>query len=270
MIKKETQNIEFKLNWKEDFLKNVCAFANSDGGILFIGINDNGEIIGIEDTKKLLETLPNIINHKIGIIPSVLIENIDGKQIVKIMVQVSSVPISYQGKYYLRSGSVVLELHGRELSDFLLKKSGITWDALEIDAKWNFEPDNASFELFKKLSYDRLPFAKNENDVFVLIKKLNLLAPSLLPTKAAVLLFDKNPQRFFPQAVIKIGRFVNESDIVSSDIVGGNLFEQAENTLAILRTKYLFSPITYEGVHRREKLQYPFEALREAIFHPVR
>ena len=193
---KENQHIEFKLNWKEDFLKNVCAFANSDGGILYIGINDNGQTIGVEDTTKLLEKLPNIINHKIGIIPAVLSERIDGKQIVKIIIETSSVPISYNGKYYLRSGSIVLELQGRELSDFLLKKSGITWDALEIDAKWDFEPDIKTFELFKKLSYDRLPFAKNENDVHVLIKKLNLLTPSLLPTKAAILLFDKNPPVF--------------------------------------------------------------------------
>jgi len=248
----ETQNIEFKLNWKEDFLKNICAFANSDGGFLYIGINDNGEAIGVEDTNGLLKKLPNIINHKIGIIPTVLVDNIGKKQIIKIIVQASSVPISYNGKYYLRSGSVVLELQGRELSDFLLKKSGITWDALEIDAKWEFEPDIKTFELFKKLSYDRLPFAKNENDVYVLIKKLNLLTPSLLPTKAAILLFDKNPQRYFPQAVIKIGRFINDAEIVSSDIVEGNLFQQAENAIAILKTKYLISPISYEGVPKRK------------------
>jgi ATP-dependent DNA helicase RecG len=265
----ENQHIEFKLNWKEDFLKNVCAFANSEGGILYIGISDNGEVVGVEDTTKLLETLPNIINQKTGIIPFLEIEHINEKQIVKIIVQASSVPISYNGRYYLRSGSVVLELLGRELSDFLLRKSGITWDAIETYTQWDFEPDIATFELFKKLSYDRLPFAKDENDVQVLLKKLNLLTSSLLPTKAAILLFDKNPQRFFPQAVIKIGRFINEADIVSSDIVEGNLFQQAETTLAILKTKYLLSGITYEGAHRRERLEYPYEALREAVFNAL-
>jgi len=150
-MQKEDQHIEYKLIWKDDFLKNVCAFANSEGGILYIGVNDKGEAIGVNDAEKLLETLPNIIKNKIGIIPSVFVESIDKKQIVKIIVQSSSVSISYNGKYYMRSGSVVLELHGRALSDFLLKKSGITWDALEINAKWNFEPDAVTFELFKKL-----------------------------------------------------------------------------------------------------------------------
>jgi ATP-dependent DNA helicase RecG len=156
---KENQYIEFKLNWKEDFLKNVCAFANSDGGMLYIGINDHGEAVGVEGTTKLLETLPNIINQKTGIIPGVVIEHINEKPIVKIIVQASSVPISYNGRYYLRSGSVVIELHGRELSDFLLRKSGITWDALETQVKWEFELDMATIVLFKKLSFDRLPFA---------------------------------------------------------------------------------------------------------------
>ena len=265
----ENQYLEFKLNWKEDFLKNVCAFANSVGGILYIGINAKGEAIGVEDTTKLLETLPNIINQKTGIIPNIVVEQIDKKEIIKIIVQSSSVPISYNGRYYLRSGSVVLELKGRSLSDFLLQKSGITWDAMETNSQFEFEPDIATFELFKKLSYDRLPFAKHEKDVKVLIEKLNLLTPSLLPSKAAILLFDKNPQRFFPQAVIKIGRFINEADIVSSDIIEGNLIQQAENSLAILKTKYLLSPITYEGAHRRELLEYPYEALREAIFNAL-
>ena len=266
---KENHHTEFKSNWKDDFLKNVCAFANSEGGFLYIGLDDQGNPVGVKNISTLLETLPNIISQKIGIIPVIEVENIGEKQIVKIIIQTSSVPISYQGRYYLRSGSVVIELKGRELGDFLLRKSGTTWDSLEIAENWEFEPDPATVELFKKLSFDRLPFAKDEPDVQLLIKKLNLLTSSLSPTRAAFLLFDKNPQRYFPQAVIKIGRFINEADIVSSDIVGGNLFQQAENALAILRTKYLLSTITYEGAHRRETMEYPFGALRESIFNAL-
>lgn len=265
----ESQHIEYKLLWKDDFLKNVCAFANAEGGTLYIGVNDKGEIKGIENTIKLVETLPNIINQKLGIIPSVYIENIEEKQVVKIIVSPSSVPISLNGKYFVRSGSVVLELVGRNLSDFLLQKSGITWDTLDNYRKWHFEPNQETVELFKNLSFDRLPYAKEEKDVNALFRRLNLFTPAITPTNAAILLFDKNPQRFFPQAIVKIGRFINEADIISSDIVEGNLFQQAENTLAILKTKYLLSPITYEGIHRRELLEYPYEALREAIFNAI-
>ncbi len=71
------------------------------------------------------------------------------------------------------------------------------------------------------------------------------------------------------QAHIKIGKFISDADIQTSDIVGGNLFQQIDQTLSILKTKYLLSPITYEGIHRREKLEYPYNALREAILNSI-
>ncbi|GAG72996.1 unnamed protein product, partial [marine sediment metagenome] len=87
--------------------------------------------------------------------------------------------------------------------------------------------------------------------------------------RAAILLFGKNPQRFYPASFLKIGKFITETDIQSSDIVEGNLFEQITNALEILRTKYLISKIKFEGIHRREILEYPYEALREAIINAL-
>ena len=52
-------------------------------------------------------------------------------------------------------------------------------------------------------------------------------------------------------------------------MVEGNLFQQLESTLEILRTKYLVSNIKYEGIHRRDILEYPYEALREAIINAL-
>jgi len=219
----ENQHIEYKSIWKEEFLRNLCAFANSEGGILYVGIQDDGIPIGVSDSAKLLETLPHIINQKLGVIPLCNIEERSGKQIITLEIQPSSAPISYNGRFYIRSGSVVLELHGRELSDFLLRKSGSTWDSYEIDTQYTLDIDNEAVEIFKRLAFDRLPFAKDEIDFQVLLQKLNLLSPTLRPTKAAFLLFDKNPQRLYPQAIVKIGRFISDSDIILSDIVKGNL-----------------------------------------------
>lgn len=83
------------------------------------------------------------------------------------------------------------------------------------------------------------------------------------------MLFGKNPQRFYPSAYLKIGKFLTKTEIQSSDIVEGNLFEQITNALEILRTKYLISKIKFEGIHRREILEYPYEALREAIINAL-
>jgi ATP-dependent DNA helicase RecG len=44
----ESQTVEFKESWRDEYLKTVCAFANTDGGVLYIGVNDNGKVVGVE------------------------------------------------------------------------------------------------------------------------------------------------------------------------------------------------------------------------------
>lgn len=51
----ESQNIEFKSTWRDEYLKVICAFANSDGGRLMVGVDDKGKPIGVKNAKKLLE-----------------------------------------------------------------------------------------------------------------------------------------------------------------------------------------------------------------------
>ena len=59
---KEQQNIEWKSDWKEDYLKWICGFANAQGGKIYIGKNDKGETVGIKNAKKLLEDILNFYN----------------------------------------------------------------------------------------------------------------------------------------------------------------------------------------------------------------
>ena len=51
----ESQTVEFKQVWKDEYLKTICAFANSDGGSFYIGVEDDGSIVGIKSVKSLLE-----------------------------------------------------------------------------------------------------------------------------------------------------------------------------------------------------------------------
>ena len=57
----EHQQIEYKESWHDEYLKWICGYANANGGTLYIGIDDKGDICGIEDSKRLLEDLPNKI-----------------------------------------------------------------------------------------------------------------------------------------------------------------------------------------------------------------
>ena len=52
--KQETQQMEWKWSWQDEFLKWLCGYANADGGILYIGVNDDGYVVGIKDAKRLL------------------------------------------------------------------------------------------------------------------------------------------------------------------------------------------------------------------------
>ena len=67
----ESQNIEYKELWKDEYLKWICGFANAHGGRIYIGINDNGEVVGVKDCKKLMEDIPNKFQSALGIVADI-------------------------------------------------------------------------------------------------------------------------------------------------------------------------------------------------------
>ena len=54
-MQNESQNIEYKESWRDEYLKWICGFANAQGGRIYIGVNDRKEVIGLSDAKRLLE-----------------------------------------------------------------------------------------------------------------------------------------------------------------------------------------------------------------------
>jgi ATP-dependent DNA helicase RecG len=268
MINREAHNTEFKNDWRDEHLKVISAFSNSSGGSLFIGINDRGESLGLKNTDKLLEDIPNKIRSKLGIIPSVELEKIGEYEIIKVTVNPSTVPISYHGKFYLRSGSTIQELQGKDLADFLIRKTGVSWDTAIEDMGGLDSIDKSTIEDFRRFAVDRIPSVARETDIKAIFSKLNLTENDKLK-RAAILLFGNETQKFYNHAIVKIGRFLTETDIQTTDVIKGNLFQQLENTLEILRTKYLQSKIKFEGIHRRDILEYPYEALREAVINAL-
>ncbi len=123
-MKIENQNIEFKTIWKDEYLKSICAFANAQGGTLFIGIEDNGDVTGIKNHKKLLEDLPNKIRDILGVVPQINHKTETNKHYLEIRVKPYNNPVSYRGHFYYRSGSTIQDLNGPALENFLLEKKG--------------------------------------------------------------------------------------------------------------------------------------------------
>lgn len=99
-------------------MKWICGFANAQGGKIYIGIDDNGTVIGVPDSKKLLEDIPNKVRDILGIIVDVNLLIQDGKEYIEICVHPSSYPVNYKGEYHYRSGSRKQLLRGAALTEF--------------------------------------------------------------------------------------------------------------------------------------------------------
>ena len=67
----EHQEIEWKESWRDEYLKWLCGYANAHGGTLIIGKDDDGKVVGVQDSRRLLEDLPNKITNALGIIADV-------------------------------------------------------------------------------------------------------------------------------------------------------------------------------------------------------
>ena len=98
----ENQNIEYKECWHDEYLKWICGFANAHGGKVLIGVNDNGDVVGVENSKKLMEDIPNKIQSALGIVADVNLLTVDHKDFIEISVSSSSYPVNYKGEYHLR------------------------------------------------------------------------------------------------------------------------------------------------------------------------
>jgi ATP-dependent DNA helicase RecG len=267
----ESQNIEYKSNWRDEYLKWICGFANAKGGKIIIGKNDKGEVVGVDNCKRLMDDIPNKTQNHLGIICDINLIESNGKYLIEIEVKPYDIAISYQGKYYYRSGSTKQELKGSALNDFLLKKAGKTWDdVVEVRATKD-DIDLKAIEAFKKgaVKSKRLPFIENEDDINKILDNLLLLEKGKLK-RSAILLFSENSCRFYINAFIKIGRFgKTDDDLKFQEVVEGNAFELAEKTLKVLDRKFFISPITYEGLQRIENWEYPYKAVRETIINAI-
>lgn len=173
-MKREDQNIEFKQLWNDNCFKSVCAFANTRGGKLFVGIDDQGKVTGIKDCAKSLVDIPNKIKDVLGITPEVFAKTRNGKDTIEIKIDYSAAPISFHGHFYIRSGSATSELKGHELSEFLMLKSGRSWDGFIEERASLKDIDISTIKRFKTLAAKRLPFIQSEKTPAAILRKLNL------------------------------------------------------------------------------------------------
>jgi len=266
----EDQHTEWKSSWRDDYLKWVCGFANAQGGVLEIGRNDKGEVVGVDDAERLMEELPNKVRDLLGIMVAVDLRTQGGRQYLHVGIDPYPNPISYKGEYYQRSGSTNQSLKGAALDRFLLRRYGRTWDGSPLPGVAVSDLSPSALAQFRKLAErsGRLDAAALKEPDAVLLDQLKLTEGDYLK-RAAVLLFHPDPLRFVSGAFVKIGYFRTAADLVYHDEVNGDLFTQVRQTLDLLSTKYLKAAVAYEDIVRVERFPVPREALREAVLNAL-
>ena len=205
-----------------------------------------------------------------GILVDVNLHTTTQGDFIEILIEGYPYPVNYKGQYHYRSGSTKQELKAAALDKFLLQKKGKRWDGVPVPTISLTDLKQETFEFFRKRA---IKSQRIEEDILTdtneyLIENLQLKENNFLK-RAAILLFHSNPEKFVTGAYIKIGYFETDDDLKFQDEIHGNLFEQIEKTMDLLFTKYIKSEISYEGINRIEKYEYPRDAFREALLNAI-
>ena len=237
--------------------------------MLVVGRSDTGAAVGVQDAARLLEDLPNKIRNLLGLVVPVHLRREADSDLIEIEVEASPYPVTYRGKYYVRSGSTTQELSGTPLDAFLLRMQGRHWDGVPLPRVQASDLSAAALARFRVLAgrSGRVAPEWLDEPGAALLERLRLTDGAYLK-RAAALLFHPDPEAFIGGAWIKLGAFGdNDADLRFQDEVHGPLLLQVEQVLEMLKAKYLKALISYEGLQRIETLQVPEAALREALLN---
>lgn len=271
-MNKESQNLEWKESWRDEYFKWICGFANAQGGTIFIGKDDEGNLKHLANASKLLEDIPNQVRDILGLMVDVNLLTEEGKDYIELVIEPYPFPISLKGKYYYRSGSTLQELKGGALTKFLLDRQGKKWDGVPIPNVTVDDLKNDTFDFFRKKATktNRLEQEDLEGTNQELLESLQLyLEDENMLKRSAVLLFHPKPEKYFTGAYIKIGFFESDDELIFQDDVSGNLLDQAQKALDLLKTKYSQAIISYQDGSRNETFSFPEEAIREALYNAI-
>ena len=264
MIFTESEVIEFKAQLVGDICKEVIAFANSRGGTLYIGIEDDGNVVGVADADKVTLQLSNMVRDSIKPDVTMFVHYetlcVDGKSIIAATVQkgtdrpyyLSSKGLKPSG-VYVRNGTSADPATDTVIRRMIKETDGISFETMRsLEQRLTFR---AAEEQFKKRN---VPFDDAK------MQTMELVSRDGIYSNIALLLSDQCGH------TVKAATFSGTDKTIMQDRreFGGSLFQQMEEAYAYLdmrnRTK-----ATFEGLYRTDSRDYPQEALREALLNSL-
>ncbi len=264
MIYNESETVELKQELTEGIKHEIIAFANTNGGTIYIGIADNGDIIGLNDLKKEEERVCSMIRDSISpdlaMSTSVSTISDDGKDILKIEVQSGSHKPYYLKKngmkpsgVYTRLGTTSAQASEATIRQLIQHSDGTSFDKMR-SLEQNLSFDYAE-QFFEKSD---LPFGKNEKQSLKLIDQYGMYTN-------AGLLFSDQCGHMIKCAVA--GESASERFRAREEFTG-SILKQLDNALHFLD---LSNPLRseIEGLYRKDTQSYPKVAIREALLNAV-
>lgn len=265
----ESQNIEWKETWRDEYLKWICGFANAQGGRIYIGKKDDGTVIGVNNAKRLMEDIPNKIQNKLGIVADVNLLTDNGLEYIEIVISPWAFPVNYNGEYHYRSGSTKQQLRGNALTNFLMSKTGMKWDGAAVYNITVDDLDKESFDIFRREALRSGRMTKEDLSIpnAELLAKLGLLADGNLK-RAGALCFYRNTEKIISGCYVKIGKFAG-SELLYQDEIHGSLLLMADRVIDLIYLKYLKAAISYHKETRVETYPFARDAVREAVYNAL-
>jgi len=258
----EGQYIEFKESVDKNLQKEIVAFANASGGKIYIGINDIGEIKGIDTTNKLKSQIQDTAYN---CDPPILV-NLKpmGKILAVEVMEGTNKPYSCSSGFYMRMGANSQKMRRDEILALAIKTGKIRFDE-QVCSNFSWKDfDNEKFEYYLKLARISNNAPKEE-----ILRNLRVLTDDGL-TNAGVLYFAKEPYKYIISSRIRCIHFNDDIrvDILDKKVIDRGILGNIEFAVAYLKERV---PVRYEikDLKRDEYPEYPIEAYREAIVNAI-
>lgn len=220
----EGQFIEFKEKADKNLAKEFVAFANSSGGKIFIGISDNSTIKGIKITNELKS---QIYNTARTCEPAIKIDIEDFENILIVNIpQGKSKPYSCSEGFYVRMGTNCQQLKREEIIQLAIQSKETSFDRIVNENSSLKDIDKPFFKSFVKQYIGNIPADNN------LLESLELAKGEHL-TNADILLFSKNPNKFFKYTYTDcvLLKGTDRTNILDRKTFSGNLFSQLDGAM---------------------------------------
>lgn len=276
MIPEESQTVELKqsLGERREIVETCAAFATAQGGRVFVGVRDDGAVVGVQIGKGTLEGLANDIaqNTVPKLVPAITTQQETGKTVIAVEVaENASKPVTAFGRAYRRSGRTNQVLSVNEIADLYFTSRGATWDeTLRADATLKDIDSTKMRQFLNRARVERHWNIDPKTSVPQVLRQLKLIKNDQL-TIAALLLFGKDPQQFLLQAKLRCARFqgTNEIAFIDMKVITGDIVQQVDEAMAFVQRHTSMAVKIEAKLERTERWEYPLEAVREAVTNAV-